>query len=95
MVHFLLNKKNVSHPQLFLIDLHRAQVRNHIPKRWVIKDLAGLYFSSKDIGLSTRDLFRFIREYRQQSLRIILANEKSFWQKVKQRGDKLYQQHSN
>jgi len=94
LCHFLLNKKSLANPQLFLIDLHRAQVRTKTPERWVIKDLAGLYFSSKDIGLSARDFFRFIREYRQQSLRVIWANEKSFWQKVKQRGDKLYQQHS-
>ncbi|MDR3492329.1 MAG: lipopolysaccharide core heptose(I) kinase RfaP [Gammaproteobacteria bacterium] len=94
LCHFLLKKESLPQLELFLIDLHRAQVRQHVPERWVIKDVAGLYFSSKDIGLTTRDLLRFVREYRQQPLRTILLNEKIFWQKVKQRGDKLYQRHS-
>jgi heptose I phosphotransferase len=29
-----------------LIDLHRAQLRRQIPRRWRVKDLAGLYFSA-------------------------------------------------
>jgi heptose I phosphotransferase len=80
-------------PRLYLIDLHRAQIRRQVPKRWLIKDLAGIYFSSKDIGLTARDLWRFIAEYRQQPLRTVLRREKHFWQKVKQRGDKMYRQH--
>jgi hypothetical protein len=80
---------------LYLIDLHRAQIRSKTPARWLIKDLAGLYFSSKDIGLTLRDLLRFIKEYRNQSLHEVFNKEPAFWQKVKQRGDKLYQQHAN
>lgn len=91
--HFLL-RTDCSSPVLYLIDLHRAQTRSRTPARWVIKDLAGLYFSSKDIGLTTRDLWRFIRAYRQQPLRQVIKQEGQFWQKVKQRGDKLYEQHA-
>lgn len=80
-------------PRIYLIDLHRAQLRAKTPLRWVIKDLAGLYFSSKDIGLTSRDLLRFIREYRQQTLSNTLTRERTFWGKVKQRGDKTYQRH--
>lgn len=80
-------------PRLHLIDLHRAQIHWKIPQRWVIKDLAGIYFSSKDIGLTTRDGWRFLKEYSQQPLRTVLEREKHFWHKVKQRGDKMYQQH--
>ena len=92
--HFLL-----SHPmdelKLYLIDLHRAQIRKKIPERWLIKDLAALYFSSKEIGLTKRDLLRFIREYRNTtSLKIELTQRTVFWQKVKHRGDKLYQKHT-
>lgn len=78
---------------LYLIDLHRAQMRKRTPQRWIIKDLAGLYFSSKDIGLTQRDLLRFIKAYRLQPLREILNQENFFWLKVKKRGDKLYQKH--
>jgi len=86
--HFLLDKKV---QKLYLIDLHRAQIRKSVPKRWKIKDLAGLYFSSKDIGLTRRDLLRFIKYYRQQPLRVILTKESVFWQKVRRCGEKLYQ----
>ena len=93
--HFLLAKttENTNTPRLSVIDLHRAQIRPRTPTRWVIKDLAGLFFSSKDIGLTTRDLLRFIREYRMQPLHDVLTREGTFWKKVKQRGDRTYQEH--
>lgn len=77
-----------------VIDLHRAQLRRAVPQRWRIKDLAGLYFSSKDIGLTRRDLLRFIKEYRSKPLSYIFNKEAAFWQKVKRRGDQLYQKHT-
>lgn len=77
-----------------VIDLHRAQLRRKTPTRWIIKDLAGLYFSSMDIGLTKRDRLRFIKEYRNKSLEFVFNREKAFWLKVKNRGDKLYQEHT-
>jgi heptose I phosphotransferase len=91
LCHFLW--ETASKKNLYLIDLHRAQIRKHTPLRWVIKDLAGLYFSSKDSGLTTRDWIRFMSEYRQQSVHCSLIKEKNFWQKVKRRGDRIYRQH--
>jgi heptose I phosphotransferase len=93
--HFLLAESSIVNGplKLFLIDLHRAQIRNETPQRWIIKDLAGLFFSSKDIGLTSRDLLRFIREYRMCPWRETLFSEQTFWKKVKQRGDRTYQQH--
>jgi heptose I phosphotransferase len=93
--HFLLaqNIALLPTPKIYLIDLHRATIRKNVPERWLIKDLAGLYFSSKDIGLTRRDLLRFITEYRQQSWREVLDKDQTFWEKVKQRGDRMYQQH--
>lgn len=93
--HFLLDliEYNNGLIKLYLIDLHRAQIRQRVPMRWQIKDLAGLYFSSKEIGLTQRDLWRFIKLYRGQSLRDVLNKETAFWQKVKKRGDKLHQKH--
>ncbi len=75
---------------MYLIDLHRAGIRCKTPKRWLIKDLAGLVFSSHDIGLTRRDHLRFIKEYRKKPLSEILRDESSFWRKVKERGAKLY-----
>lgn len=94
--HFLLDIQTLQNEKikLFLIDLHRAQIRRKIPWRWQIKDLAGLYFSSKEIGLTSRDKYRFMQCYRQQKLRDIFNDEKFFWEKIKQRGEKLYCKHS-
>lgn len=92
--HFLLDisqQKNIF-PLLTLIDLHRAGLRKKVPERWIVKDLAGLYFSSKNIKLSQKDLLRFMKEYRNKSVSEILM-EKVFWKKVKTRGDKLYNKH--
>jgi heptose I phosphotransferase len=93
LCHFLWEQGT---PQkLYLIDLHRAQIRPKTPARWQLKDLAGLYFSSKDIGLTAHDIWRFVKAYRQAPLREIFNKEQNFWKKVKQRGDKLYRRHSN
>jgi hypothetical protein len=83
-------KNNLSSLKVYLIDLHRAQIRRLTPRRWIIKDLAGLYFSSKDIGLTERDLYRFMKCYQGKSLRLVMDNNKGFWEKVKKRGEKLY-----
>jgi heptose I phosphotransferase len=93
--HFLLASATIAtgKPKLYVIDLHRAQIRNQTPERWIIKDLAGLYFSSKDVGLTYRDLLRFIREYRMRPWRESITSEWTFWEKVKRRGDRTYQQH--
>ncbi len=92
--HFLLDTsdraKSSNKIRLFLIDLHRAQIRRLTPMRWIIKDLAGLYFSSKEIGLTQRDLYRFMQYYSQKSLRDIMDSKHGFWLKVKERGEKLY-----
>lgn len=79
--------------KLYLIDLHRAQLRHVMPERWRIKDLAGLYFSSMNIGLTKRDLFRFMKAYTGKSLRNIVSMESRFWEKVKVRGERLYSKH--
>jgi heptose I phosphotransferase len=90
--HFLLAREDKT---LYLIDLHRAQIRRSVPQRWIIKDLAGLYFSAKDIGLTQRDLLRFIKEYSKKSLRDSVIQDATFWEKVKTRGEKLYCKHAS
>ncbi len=76
--HFLLHldpEPVTDNFRLSLIDLHRAQVRAVTPTRWRDKDLAALYFSALDIGLTWRDFLRFLRTYFDAPLRDILRNE--------------------
>ncbi len=89
--HFLLKQAefdaltDVNDLQLYLIDLHRVQIRTQVPRRWLVKDLAALYFSSMDIGLRQRDFFRFIRDYTGGNLRTALNENRSLWQAVERK----------
>lgn len=78
---------------LYLIDLHRVQIRDKVPRRWLIKDLAGLYFSSKGIGLTRHDYFYFIKTYSQAALQSIFSAKYRFWLKVQKQGERLYRDH--
>ena len=77
-------------PKLFLIDLHRALVKRRLDRRWIVKDIAGLYFSSMEIGLTARDRLRFARIYGGGSLRDTLEKDRQFWNDVIRRGKSLY-----
>jgi len=89
LCHFLLPRTELNGRDLHLhiIDLHRAQIRPHVPRRWLEKDLAGLYFSALDSGLTRRDCLRFVRRYTQQRL----ANaDVTLWRRVEQKARALY-----
>lgn len=91
--HFLLHTNQPIIPEDFrlsVIDLHRAQTRQQVPTRWRNKDLAALYFSALDIGLTQRDKLRFLRDYFQQPLREILRNEAPLLAKLEVKAAKLY-----
>lgn len=78
-------------PTLFVIDLHRAQVRRRTPDRWRVKDVGGLFFSAFDAGLSIRDCLRFVRRYSGKPARRALSEDAAFWRAVVRRALKLYQ----
>ncbi len=61
--------------KISVIDLHRAQFWKKVPERWRNKDLIGLYFSSMNIGLTQRDVYRFMKIYFGRELRNILNEE--------------------
>ena len=91
--HFLLHTdKPVTADDFLLsvIDLHRAQVRAATPLRWRDKDLAALYFSALDIGLTRRDKLRFLRLYFQRPLRQLLRDEARLLARLEARAAKLY-----
>jgi len=73
-----------------LIDLHRAQLRKKTPRRWAVKDVAGLYFSAMEIGLTQRDLFRFMKVYSGKPLRETLEKDAAFWRAVDSTAERLY-----
>ena len=71
--------------ELFIIDLHRALIKNSLGMRWIIKDVSGLLYSAMDIGLTQRDFFRFIKTYDDMNLRDSLADNGACWGSVEKR----------
>ncbi len=80
--------------RLYVIDLHRAQRRHWATRRWFIKDVAGLYFSALDAGLTRADRLRFIRTYEQKPLRDVFRRRRGFWKCVERTALALYRKHS-
>lgn len=66
LCHFLLDMEEFHRGRILLrvLDLHRAEIRSVIPRRMQVKDLAGIFFSSMDLGLGKRSALRFIAVYR-------------------------------
>ena len=92
LVHFLLHTyppPSVNDLRLSVIDLHRAQIRSRVPLRWRNKDLAGLYFSALNIGLTQRDKLRFLKVYFDQPLRQTLSREAATLRWMEKRAGKL------
>ena len=91
LCHFLLDEQALKDHHkvvIYLIDLHRAQIRDFIPLRWLIKDLASLYYSSLNLGLSIKDYLRFIKKYTGAPLKDTLSN-KYVWEEVMMKTYKL------
>jgi heptose I phosphotransferase len=94
--HFLLpkswleQKRSDIDPPLYVIDLHRTQVRSTVPQRWLEKDMAGLCFSSMDAGLTMRDRLRFMCDYENSPLHMVVRNSAGFWDKIDRKASKLY-----
>jgi len=93
LCHFLFRPGDVDTPagNLHLIDLHRAQVRHRTPRRWRVKDIAGLYYSALDVGLTRGDRLRFVQAYAgAESLRHAME-DRNFWNRVERRAHALKQ----
>ena len=75
---------------VYVIDLHRAQLRKRVPRRYLVKDLAGLCFSALDPGLTRRDALRFVRSYSGRPLRAEFQENASLWAAVLKNAAKLY-----
>jgi heptose I phosphotransferase len=95
--HFML-KQDTLHdetPALYLIDLHRAQIRKKVPRRWLIKDLAGLYFSTMDLPLTRQDYFYFLKVFTNKPAKYALRNNAPFWTKVQKKAVSLYKKEAH
>lgn len=94
LAHFLVPEAAVmagdAEAPLNLIDLHRSQVRARVPWRWRVKDLGGLYFSAAPLGLTRRDLYRFMCVYTGLPLRDVLAGQARMWQSVRRKGERIF-----
>lgn len=93
--HFLLhesarfNAGEIHEPCLSLIDLHRALISEQLPQRWIIKDVAGLYFSALHIGLNRHDFMRFVKIYSGKPLRQAINENGAFWAEVQRKALRL------
>ncbi len=69
--------------KLYLIDLHRMLMNQSIGGKGTMKDIAALYFSAMDVGLSPKDIELFKQNYCQ-------GLPAKFWPNVCVRANKLY-----
>lgn len=94
LCHFLMDRSRFQagdgEAPLFLIDLHRAQLRRQVPWRWQVKDVSGLFYSAMDIGLTRRDLLRGMAIYMGKTWRKTLEEDLGFWLAVRKRAESLY-----
>lgn len=97
LCHFLIKQAdfdayNFDTP-LYLIDLHRAQLRKKVPRRWLVKDLGGLYFSAAPLVLTRTDLLRFVRDYSSCRPAQAVRDQADLWRAIRREGERLYGRH--
>ncbi len=51
--------------ELYVIDLHRVDIRKEVGRRWIVKDLAALLFSSLDMPVTWGERLAFYKRYKQ------------------------------
>ena len=80
---------------IYLMDLHRVQIRATVPHRWVVKDIAGLLFSAlydaRELPLTRGDILRFIETYTGLPWRDALVQHAQLWRDVIRRIKWTYQ----
>ena len=90
LCHFLTGKNLDSNNDIFLIDLHRAQLRSKVPRRWAIKDIGGLIHSGLGYNLTERDLYRFFEVYFDKDLKEFSVKENKFLESCINRAFRMY-----
>ena len=90
LCHFLTDKNLDSNNDIFLIDLHRAQLRSKVPRRWAIKDIGGLIHSGLGYNLTERDLYRFFEVYFDKDINEFSVKENKFLESCIDRAFRMY-----
>jgi heptose I phosphotransferase len=78
--------------RIYVMDLHRAQVRGAAPRRWIVKDIAALLFSSlcaARLTLSRNDCLRFVAAYSGVPWRRAVETRRRFWRQVVRRATRM------
>ena len=76
--------------EIYLIDLHRAQIRSSVPLRWIVKDIGGFIHSAIQFNLTERDFYRFMMTYYNCSFRDLITRHKSILRKILDRAFSMY-----
>ncbi|NOZ10863.1 MAG: lipopolysaccharide core heptose(I) kinase RfaP [Gammaproteobacteria bacterium] len=83
--------------KLYVMDLHRAQLRRHTPRRWIVKDLSALLYSlllsPSAVPFARRDGLRFIQAYTNRPWSRALVEEAALWRKVVSRTSRMLRRH--
>ena len=87
------NEKRLEPLVIFLMDLHRAQMRRKTPTRWIVKDLGALLFSCKPYPVTLKDQFRFLKAYTGGVLREHIGSQPKLWARIQRRADRMYRKH--
>ena len=101
LCHFHVRKDlDFSIQNIFLIDLHRAQIRRKVPLRWITKDIGSLLHSAMDLFptgytlndtmLTEMDCYRFLEIYFDKSLREVLKENRGFIRASRKRAFSMY-----
>jgi len=63
LCHLLIGIEEHNKDELFIVDLHRVDVRKKVPERWKVKDLAALNYSADSKHITRTDKLRFLKAY--------------------------------
>ena len=97
LCHFLLDESEryanmpPSQCPIYLIDLHRMQLRKRLPMRWRIKDLSSLIYSMRQAGFTRRDELCFIKTYQGEGLKKVAEKNIKQWLRVDTKAKALHQ----
>ncbi len=73
--------------EVFIVDLHRVDIRKQVPVRWKVKDIAALNYSAPQGIVSRTDRLRFLKIYLGTDR--LTATEKCFALKVLKKTEKM------
>ena len=76
--------------EIHLIDLHRAQIRSVVPRRWIVKDLGGFFHSAIQFDFTERDFYRFMMSYYNCSLKDLIAGHQKMVMQILNRAFSMY-----